>query len=220
MPLHARRSALILAVLVAVALAGCKSAYYGALETLGIEKREILVDRVEEGRESQGEAKEQFQSALAAFQALTGFQGGALQDAYEKLDAEYEDCQARAGDVQERIESIESVAADLFEEWSDEIDSMQDAKLKSQSRTLLADTRERYQKLASAMQKAAATMDPVLVALRDHVLFLKHNLNARAIASLEGERVVIEGNVGSLVREMEAAIAEADAFLKAMEEGG
>jgi chromosome segregation ATPase len=216
MSLHARRSVLVLAL----ALAGCKAAYYGTLETLGIEKREILVDRVEEGREAQGEAKEQFQSALAAFQALTGFQGGALQDAYEKLDAEYEDCQARAGDVQERIESIESVATDLFEEWSDEIGTMQDAKLKAQSRTLLADTKERYAKLASAMQRAAATMDPVLVTLRDHVLFLKHNLNARAIASLEGELVTIQGNVDVLVREMEAAIAEADAFLKSIEEGG
>lgn len=214
MPLYARRSVLALVL----ALAGCKAAYYGTLESLGIEKRDILVDRVEDGRDAQGEAKEQFQSALAAFQALTGFQGGELQDAYEKLDAEYEDCQARADDVQERIASIESVATDLFEEWSDEIDSMQDAKLKAQSRTLLAETKERYAKLASAMQRAAATMDPVLVALHDHVLFLKHNLNARAIASLEGERIVIEGNVGSLVREMEAAIAEADAFLRAMDD--
>lgn len=225
MSLHARRSALLPALLFhvvlvhVVALAGCKAAYYGTLEQLGIEKRDILVDRVEEGRAAQSEAKEQFQSALAAFQALTGFQGGDLQEAYEELDSEHQDCQARASEVQERIESIESVATDLFEEWGDEIDTMQDAKLKAQSRTLLADTKERYQKLASAMQKAAATMEPILVKLRDHVLFLKHNLNARAIASLEGELVTIQGNVGTLVREMEAAIAEADAFLKALEEG-
>ena len=122
--------------------------------------------------------------------------------------------------MKERIEAIESVAADLFDEWDDEIGSMQDPKLKQKSRELLAETKNRYAGLARAMQKAAKAMDPVLASLRDHVLFLKHNLNARAVAALEGERVEIEGNVAALVKEMEASIAEADAFLRSLEDAG
>jgi len=43
---------------------------------------------------------------------------------------------------------------------------------------------------------------------------MKHNLNARAITGLSGEAVVIQANVDKLVKEMEAAIAEADSFIK------
>ena len=203
-----------------LASASCKSAYYGTLEKFGVEKRDILVDRVEEGREAQAEAKEQFQSALEAFQALTGFQGGDLEEVYDRLDSEYEDSGERAEEVNERIESIETVATDLFAEWKGEIDSMHDAKLKASSRRLLADTEERYGKLEAAMKRAASRMEPVLTALRDHVLFLKHNLNARAIAALAGELGTIEDNVGALVRDMEASIAEADAFLQSLESQG
>jgi hypothetical protein len=202
-----------------LALAGCRAAYYRALEGLGIEKRDILVDRVEEGRAAQAEAKQQFQDALRAFQALTGFQGGDLEEAYDELNGEYERSAARAGEVEERIAAIERVAGDLFQEWQGEIDSMQDPKLRADSAALLGDTRQRYGHLAASMQRAAEKMPPVLTALRDRVLFLKHNLNAKAIASLEGDLGQIQGNVAELVREMEASIAEADAFLRAMEKG-
>ena len=59
-------------------------------------------------------------------------------------------------------------------------------------------------------------MDPVLVAFHDQVLFLKHNLNARAISSLQTELVSVEAEVDALIRDMEASIKEADAFINAM----
>ena len=40
-----------------LALAGCSSAYYGAMEKFGIAKREILADRVEDTRKAQQQAK-------------------------------------------------------------------------------------------------------------------------------------------------------------------
>jgi hypothetical protein len=49
------------------------------------------------------------------------------------------------------------------------------------------------------------------------VLFLKHNLNARAISSLQQNAGQIQGNVRTLVREMEASIAEANAFIEQMQ---
>jgi hypothetical protein len=60
-------------------------------------------------------------------------------------------------------------------------------------------------------------MEPVLSVFRDHVLFLKHNLNAQAIASLRGDLAEVEADVGALIREMEAAIAESEAFLARMQ---
>jgi len=59
-------------------------------------------------------------------------------------------------------------------------------------------------------------MQPVLTAFRDQVLFLKHNLNAAAIASLQTTAKGIESDVERLVAEMNASIAEADRFIKGM----
>ena len=66
------------------------------------------------------------------------------------------------------------------------------------------------------MKQAERKIDPVLSAFRDQVLFLKHNLNAQAVASLQGELVSIESNVASLIKEMDASIAEANTFINSM----
>ena len=63
------------------------------------------------------------------------------------------------------------------------------------------------------MKRASGKIHPVLSVFHDQVLYLKHNLNAQAIASLQGELVTLEHNVDQLVREMEDAIREADRFI-------
>ena len=70
------------------------------------------------------------------------------------------------------------------------------------------------------MKKASSSMDPVLTAFKDRVLFLKHNLNAQAIASLSKTVVAIQGDVSKLIDAMQASIAEADEFLGAMKSSG
>ena len=67
------------------------------------------------------------------------------------------------------------------------------------------------------MRRAEQSMDPVLAGFWDQVLFLKHNLNARAIDSLQNDLVAIESDVAVLIREMERAISEADAFIASLE---
>ncbi|MCK6446645.1 MAG: DUF2959 domain-containing protein [Planctomycetes bacterium] len=208
-----------LASVCVVLLVGCQSAYYGVMEKFGVEKRDILVDRVEEGRDAQKEAKEQFQSALDAFKSVTQFEGGALEEQYETLKGEYEDASEQVEEVTDRIESIERVANDLFVEWKAEIEQMNSPDLKAQSQKMLADTKTRYTDLMAAMKKAEAKMQPVLTAFNDRVLFLKHNLNAQAIASLSTQVGEIDGKVQELVKDMEASIAEADAFISAMDSG-
>jgi hypothetical protein len=187
------------------------------MEQFGVHKREILVDRVEDAREAQGEAKVSFVDALTAFRAVQEFDGGSLDAMYKDLSSRYATCKSRADTVTDRIESIEDVSAALFKEWQQEIDSIQDASLRSGSEQQLAATRTRYDVLITAMKKAEARMEPVLVAFNDRVLFLKHNLNAQAIASLEGNLATMQTDVTALIAEMEASINEADAFVAGMQ---
>jgi hypothetical protein len=197
-------------------LAGCQSVYYDTMERFGYEKREILVDRVEAARESQEEAKEQFESALEQFQAVTGFEGGDLEREYRRLKAELDASEDRADEVRERIEGVESVAGDLFSEWRDELGQYSSPELRRASERQLRETERRYEQLIATMRRAESKIDPVLDAFRDRVLFLKHNLNARAIASLRSDLGEVQSDIASLVSEMNTSIAEADAFIESM----
>lgn len=195
---------------------GCKSAYYGMWDKLGWAKRDLLVDRVKDAKEEQEGAKKQFQSALEQFQALTGFEGGELEARYKKLNKEYENCESRAKAVSKEIASVDSVAKDLFKEWNNELGEYDNAELRRSSEQKLRETRQRYDQMYAAMKNAEAKMEPVLKAFRTQVLFLKHNLNAQAIASLQTQVSGIQGDVDRLVRDMEAAIQEAGAFINQM----
>jgi hypothetical protein len=63
------------------------------------------------------------------------------------------------------------------------------------------------------MHAAESKMTPVVNAFRDQVLFLKHNLNSRAIASLRSELATIEGDISALIVDMENSITESNRFL-------
>lgn len=208
-----------LPVALVLLLAGCSSAYYGAMEKMGVAKREILVDRVEKTRESQAEAKLQFANALQQFLAVTKVDGGALQQKYESLNREFERSEARAKEVRERIASVEDVAAALFREWKQELNQYSSAALKADSERQLELTRRRYDALIQLMRRAADRMDPVIATFRDQVLFLKHNLNARALAQLESTNRTLQADISTLIRDMETSIREAESFIKDMKTG-
>ena len=151
----------------------CSQAYYGALEKIGIQKRNIMVDRVQEAKQSQQDAKEQFQSALEEFSAVANFQGSDLEDTYEKLNKELQKSEARADEVTARIDSVEDVSIALFEEWEQELDLYKSPKLRAQSEQQLKDTKLRYEQLMAAIRLAESRIEPVLKPFRDQVLLLK-----------------------------------------------
>lgn len=206
------------AALTLALLGACTSAYYKTMESMGIEKRDILVDRVEAARDAQGDASEQFASALDQFRATVNFDGGDLEKTYDRLHAEYEKSVEDAETVSDRIEAVQSVAEDLFEEWEQELEQYSRADLRRNSASLLNNTRKRYQQLMSSMRRAERSMEPVLVAFQDQVLVLKHNLNARAIGALRNELDSIERDTANLIEQMQKAIAEANAFIDSMDD--
>jgi hypothetical protein len=199
-----------------VLLVSCTSAYYSAMESFGREKRHILQSRVEASREDQEEVQEEFKTTFELFKEVTDYDGGDLERFYNRMQSQLERSEDKADDVRDRIRSIEQVAGDLFEEWEGEISAISRADLRRQSEAQLRATRTRYQKMITAMKRAEARMDPVLTAFRDQVLFLKHNLNASAIASLERSTADIEGDVAALIRELQDSIAETEEFLSTL----
>jgi ElaB/YqjD/DUF883 family membrane-anchored ribosome-binding protein len=196
-----------------VALGGCETAYYATMEKVGIPKRDILVSRVESARDSQQDAKQEITDALTEFGKVVSYEGGDLEARYERLAAQLEDSEDAAQAVRSRIADVESVADALFAEWQGELAQYSSASLRSQSERQLRQTRARYGEMLRAMKRAESRLEPALQPLRDQVLFLKHNLNARAIAGLKGEVARVDAQVSQLVAELNAAISEANRFI-------
>jgi len=198
-------------------LASCSTVYYSAMEKVGIHKRDIMVDRVVDAKESQQDAQKQFKSALEEMTALINFDGGDLEEQYNIIQNQYEDSKEAAELVSSRIESIEGVSEALFTEWQDEIGQISRASFKRQSTIKLKETKRRYQSLIKSMRKAESKMIPVLSALKDNSLFLKHNLNAQAVGALQGEMVSIKKDISVLIKDMNIAIEQSQTFIDMLE---
>jgi len=187
------------------------------MDQLGVHKRDILVKRVDKAKDAQEDTKEEFANALEQFQSVVNFNGGNLQSEYERLNAAYERSEAKASAVKTRNDDVENVAKALFREWRAELGEYSNAGLRASSEQQLAETEMRYRQLMQAMRRAESRMEPVLRTFRDQVLYLKHNLNARAIGALRVELASVEANTAALIREMNASIAEAQRFISSME---
>ncbi|MDL3987012.1 DUF2959 domain-containing protein [Shewanella xiamenensis] len=198
-------------------LTGCQSAYYGAMEKVGYHKRDIMVDRVKAAKESQEDAQKEFSSALEEMQALLNHNGGNLEKAYNKAKDEYESAQSAADDVSNRINKVEDVAEALFDEWQTEIAEISKASLRRNSETKLKETRRSYEQLIKTMRRAESKMPPILTAMKDNMLYLKHNLNAQAIGAIKGEFANLQTDISGLIKEMNKSINESTRFIEALE---
>lgn len=208
---------LLMLAIIIFAFSGCNTMYYEAMEKVGVHKREIVIDRVKEARDTQGEAKKQFLTAMEQFRSVVNFKGGDLEKEYNKLNATLQESESKASAVRDRIDAVENVSEALFREWRGEIKQYSSDSLRRSSQQKYDVTMGKYRELIASMKRAEAKLEPVLVPLRDQVLFMKHNLNARAIGGLKDELGSVQTNVDSLVRDMNAAIAEADKFIATLE---
>ena len=211
-----RRGRALLLCIVIAALSGCASVQYSALEKVGIHKRDILVDRVEDARDSQNETSENLVSAYEELSALVEYEGGELEEKYQRLKKQVEKSESTIEELDEHLGDIDRVSEDLFDEWESELDLYSSQALRRDQEQKLATARRQFASMRQRMQVARDRVDPVMAVLSDNVLFLKHSLNAQALSALRGQATLLEGQVDALIRDMRIAIEEADAFIKRM----
>ena len=202
-------------LLPSLVLVGCRSVYYSTMETFGKQKRDLLQTKVQQVRNEQDAAAQQLKDALTQLQELYGTEGTELEKAYKRLQSEYESSVSKAEALRDRIKQMDRVARDLFAEWEKEAASIQTASLRQASEAQLRDTQSRYQTLYTTTTRAEKSMEPVLVKFKDYVLYLKHNLNAQALGTLQGEATRIQTDINRLIADMNASIKQADDFIKA-----
>ncbi len=208
---------MLAALLVLGLLSGCETAYINTMEKFGVHKREILADRIVDVQEAQQDGQAQFRSALEQFRAVIDIDGGELEQQYDKLQAAYENSESAANNISKRIDKVESVADALFDEWQAELSQYSNQRLRADSERKMLKTQRSYRQVMNAMRASEKSLAPVLDALRDNTLYLKHNLNASAIGALRGEYRSVNKNVAQLLSSMEKSIAESNSFIKQLE---
>ena len=162
------------------------------------------------------ETRDEFENALARFKTLICINETTLDHKYNLLNRQYQFCCAKSDAVSDRIKAIEDVSEALFVEWENELSEYTNRNLRAHSKQQLKVAKQNYTRLIRAMQKAEAKIQPVLAAFKDQVLYLKHNLNAQAIAALRHEFIEIGIDISQLIRAMELTIAEASQFVAAL----
>lgn len=210
----------ILIVLFALMLSACgtvQKVQYSTLEKVGIHKRDILVDRIEKTTETQEQTKQKFQSAYQELAGLINIDGQGLEKKYKSMSKAVAASEDKSTELENRIKAVNNVAEALFDEWQDELKQYQSETLKRISTNNLAQTKSRYEIIYQKMQDSHQRVIPVLQVLQDNTLYLKHNLNARAVASLSGEVIIIEDKVKALIEQMEASIDESKAFVDSLQ---
>jgi hypothetical protein len=204
---------------VALALASCSSPELGPRDSFGFEKRDLLVARVEDGRDAERAAKAQFEAALDALRAIDA--PAADQAAsYAALESAYESSSDRSDDLAANIRAIEQVAGELFAEWRAEIDQSSDAGAKSSELDKLASWQRRCGRLTGALDRVQSRLEPTLAAFRERVLLEKQDLAAPAAATERDASVEADVRLLELVRELDAAILETAGFVKSIEAAG
>lgn len=187
--------------------------YYSARESIGEHKREIVVYQVEKACTSLQETRSEFEDALEKFKSLVNVNETSLEQKYNLLNRQYQFCRSKSDAVSDRIRAIEEVSHALFAEWEGELNEYSDRTLRNNSKQQLKAARQNYVRLIKTMRMAEAKIQPVLSAFKDQVLYLKHNLNARAIAALHHEFIEIGIDISQLIQAMELTILEASQFV-------
>ena len=175
------------------------------------------MSRVESARDAQQDARQEIVSALEQFSKTVNFKGGELEAKYKRLDGKLKDSEEAAAKAKSRIAEVQDLSDALFREWRQELGQYSNADLRRRSELQLTATQARYTQMLGAMKQAESRMEPALRPLRDQVLFIKHNLNARAVGALKGEVAHVDAEVSRLVADINRAVAQADRSVKTLD---
>lgn len=201
-------------------LAGCQSPYLSMMEKAGIPKREILAHRVEDARDAQIKARYQFNRTLDRYRQVAQLSGPQLQAEYDDLQDAYRASEKAAAAVAPRVRTVEQVGDALFDEWEDELDEYSSPALRSASSAELEQTREQYRLLLAKMKAAQSRVLPALDGLNDHLLFIKHQMNANTVSGLQASYSTVSGTVEPMMIDMQRSIEGADGFIERLQHTG
>lgn len=206
----------LLCVLMLGAATGCRNVYYDAMQAVGVEKREMLVDNTEELRESLHLVKTEFGVAFNRLATIVQPDALAPDQQYEQGQILYDSCQERYDELNNSIGKTEEVANSLFEDWIEETSQQPSESLRAASQQRLDETREAFRSMMRPVRSASDRVPPVLSALEQHVIHLKMNRNAQASETILAELDRSQTDLQALLDQAQVGIDATNTFIHSM----
>jgi chromosome segregation ATPase len=203
-------------LLLVILSTSCSTVYYNFWEFLGQEKRELLQTELENITEDQSDVKEDFQDTLTKIRSEYSYKEGSLEKTYDELSGDYKSLNSQAENLSKRIVKAQDIASDLFQEWKEEAWKITNIEFRKESLKKRVSTMTKFKVTVKAIKAVESNMQRVLTKLNDRVLYLKHNLNAKAIGKIKIELKNIEGEIVALIKQINRSNDQANSFIKEM----
>ncbi|HEX5137005.1 MAG TPA: DUF2959 family protein [Planctomycetota bacterium] len=204
----------VIAVLVLASLPACSFVNDLIKGKSGPADVDDLVAAVEKVNKELDASKASMLSAVQGLQSITApdFQGDAAK-AHKDLVKAVEASEDQADDLRNRIEEMQAAAAPVFDQWTKDLEAYSNPEMRQRSQARLAAARERYDAVVAAVDPLLVEYESINQSLRDHVLFLKHDMNPAAIATIQDDVRSVAKDAASLDGQFNNGRAAARAYI-------
>jgi hypothetical protein len=161
-------------------------------------------------------SKEKALAAVQALQKITApdFRGDGL-SAHRELEKMIDRSEDQAEELRDAIRDMHAAAAPVFDQWTKDLEAFTNPEMRQRSQARLQAARERYDAVVAAVEPALVRYDAVNEALRDHELFLSHDLNPAAVSVLQDDVRRLAGEAAELDQTLTAGRDAARAYVNA-----
>lgn len=112
------------------------------------------------------------------------------------------------------VEPMQRAADELFHRWTKDLENFGNTRMRTRSQSRLDETRTRYQSILGATQAAQIALDAYNNDLKDHALFLRHDLNATSVETIRGDVRLLNEQIQDLDKRFDATTAAARAYVE------
>jgi hypothetical protein len=173
-----------------------------------------LVEAVEKVNGELDSSKESMLAAVQKLQAVTApdFKGDAVA-AYKDLKKTIDSSDDQANDLRKCVEKMQAAAEPVFDQWTKDLEAYSNPEMRARSQQRLAAARERFDTVVAAVEPVLVEYETINQTLHDHALFLSHDMNPAAIATIQGDVRSVAKEASALDGSFNSAKAAARAYV-------
>ncbi|MCK5941505.1 MAG: DUF2959 family protein [Planctomycetes bacterium] len=197
----------------AVLLAGCASGPDRQHAPVKVEEMMTWIERVHIEAER---ARDALSDSFERLNTLAGgrFEGESAAVVYARFVQSIDVAEEQARRYREVVEPMLGAAGPVFAAWQEDVARIQSERLRQRSELRFQLAKERYEAIAKVAVPAQQQLDAFVSSLRDHALFLGHDLNAGSIDDIQEEVKLVAQNALQLDQNLESAMAASRAYVE------
>jgi DNA repair exonuclease SbcCD ATPase subunit len=202
--------------LVLVCASGASATSALAADDQGHERIEEFLKRVEKTTEAVAKAQESLEETLVDYTKMLSAETHNRRKLYDNAWKGIERTEERSKELGDRLREMYQESGVLFKGWKKSLQEIREEKLRARSDKRLTAASERHDKLHGRGLDARSELDSVVSVLRDHMLYLEHDLNDSSVKSLAPEAAELAGRAKKCVAGLQDYSKSAVEFAKSL----